>query len=614
MLIVFVLVVMMTMCLASSLGVAVYQRKIQGLGMKENSLRSPRQGVNTLSDDKDDGKIGSSAPSSDEDEGDGKVGSSPPSDEDASQQPGTSTDDQLISAGINAAALAGSMAGGSALNELIDRVTYDLGNVYQKFDNQIKDLVRELEKVDPNAARTLRENGYDNVLGILESDIGEAGTARGAQSYGKVNDILDNIDKTANNQGKRVITKLKRAMHDLVYKESLLTKVTAARRILDEADLAGKPVDDVDRKALANFIEDRASIYPTDRTRQKANLEASGQTDSVEYRALAKTDEIASSAPVKKAGARMMKRIMKVMVADFLVMDMAFSFGLELIMVWIMQGKPSKAQVKQAAVNAVVGFVFGTAAAAAVGAAIGGATGAGVAAGAIAGATGGAAGAASVAGPAAAVIIAVAITGMVLDIFDVGGFNQVKYNKDLKAEKKLIDDVHMGWLPLHAKLYNWAIGSAKFSSGELVPHDSMDFVSQDVSDKGGQDVVAEGNYLNIQDGKMSDTDSLTFWGHVATYMDENNLTIGPDIADILNQVYESQMSKIYKNPKYRQIKLAERDTALANVKKEAAKLKAIEAKTAAIKAGFYDLNMKLALTVALKKSGATPRDIKKVLG
>lgn len=606
MLIVFVLVLFMSICLTSSLGVAVYHRKLQGLGMKENSLRSPRRGS-------DDGKIGSSAPSSDEDEGDGNVGSSPPSDEDASQQPGTSTDDQLISAGTNAAALAGSMAGGSALNELIDRVTYDLGNVYQKFDNQIKDLVRELEKVDPNAASTLRENGYDNVLGILESDIGEAGTARGAQSYGKVNDILDNIDKTANNQGKMVITKLKRAMHDLVYKESLLTKVTAARRILDEADLAGKPVDDVDRKALANFIEDRASIYPTDRTRQKANLEASGQTDSVEYRALAKTDEIASSAPVKKAGARMMKRIMKIMVADFLAMDMAFSFGLELIMVWIMQGKPSKAQVKQAAVNAVVGFVFGTAAGAMVGAAIG-AGGAGVAAGAVAGATGGAAGAASVAGPAAAVIIAVAITGMVLDIFDVGGFNQVKYNKDLKAEKKLIDDVHMGWLPLHAKLYNWAIGSAKFSSGELVPHDSMDFVSQDVSDKGGKDVVAEGNYLNIQDGKMSDTDSLTFWGHVGIYMDENNLTIGPDIADILNQVYESQMSKIYKNPKYRQIKLAERDAALANVKKEAAKLKAIEAKEAAIKAGFYDLNMKLALTVALKKAGATPSDIKRVVG
>ena len=392
-----------------------------------------------------------------------------------------------------------------------------------------------------------------------------------------------------------------------------------------------KKLDAINEKAAAEAAEEAGS-EAAERGAKKAASEAAGEAGSEAAKRAAKkvASEAAGEAAevaakkaaqqaAKRVGAKFLKVAIKVLKGAQVGAGLAMDFGIEVLMAYITTGTVTNNQLKQAAVNAMLGLAIGVAmgmAAGFVAGAIVTGTIAGAAAGAAASgaamaggsAAAGAAGA-SVAGPVALLLIVAMVGGAVLDAFDTGGFVEVKYQKIITAEKNQLDGVLAQWFPHNSTIPNWAVDATMDLGNAIDVYDGPKITAT------GNDIIADGDPLERTKGGYSDDAVVTYLGYVQEYLDINNLVIGPNLEDVLNQFKEQRLMYMFPhNPVFRKIKRAELQSAQTKFKRESAKYEAAKARKEAISKGFYNLNFKLAMQLALKKAGVPMSEIQKIIG
>lgn len=398
---------------------------------------------------------------------------------------------------------------------------------------------------------------------------------------------------------------------DVLYKGSVdddFETVLKGIRSLDDPKYDGiktraeKIVADYKSNRNFNLLKEylkKSNLYP------KNDAEFMARMENREYDMLMASNIYKKSIKKHNMNSVKMRALLAQAAVAIGVADFGLAFAMELLTIHFMGGKITNAQLRQSAINAAMGFAMGAAFSMAIGAAIGAFTSTGAVAGAW-GMVGVGAGATAMAGPAAVVMV-VLLSMQVLDIVGVGNFMSVKYNSDLKNEKKYIDDAYESYLPKFPRIINWANGKSYQRSGEVVFTEDMDQLRQKV-DVGGFDTVAEGEWYTPDDHS-----AMQMMSYIYDYLEENNLTLGPNIVDVLTKFYESRIKNMYANPIVREIANAERNKQFAKVKKEYVTLAAIQVQNEAIKAGFYDISIKLVLKAALAKVGVSNVEIRKIV-
>ena len=158
---------------------------------------------------------------------------------------------------------------------------------------------------------------------------------------------------------------------------------------------------------------------------------------------------------------------------------------------------------------------------------------------------------------------------------------------------------------------NWAHGKVSVGSGNAID------VNKSSNEDGGFDVIAPPNYLKVgTDGVIDEERELEFMEYIKEYFDLNNLTFGPTPFDIINAGFEQVWMNKYGEILYgdtREQREAALNLSIAKLEVKKSKLQAIKLKGQLIESGFYNIQSRLVLTVALTKIGLAQSEINKIL-